>query len=376
MAFGYKQQGDRDFSSFRLSKCGEDIPDSDFTPTAWAGSTDFIATPEGNWFFINQPWLAPTTGDVSIELWVKRLYPDSISNWQSDAGGTIGYGHFGVSRSGGVPSTSVSAAGVRFFGFAFLGSTARAFWTTPNVAAVVTLTLPMGWHHVAINFDRDGNMEAFVDGISQGTSSIAADSAVDWIGSAQNNARLCYMDPSAAAAAGGKVEVPYLTAGYATHSSVLTGPQIEDSVRKNGFQNIALGSTVAYWAKNLVKNNAFRVSIGGSGDPYVGDSEWVTVDDATDTNYPTVAAELTDRYKVMTLDATNIVASSASVLTAKGSSPCGWHVVEDGVGDWGFDVRGSDAHAGAETIVLTPTFLYVEDPTWPPTDGPDGTPYA
>lgn len=55
------------------------------------------------------------------------------------------------------------------FGFCHYGGTFRArFVENLNVVEVVG-AITAGWHHVAINCARGGNLELFIDGVSQGT---------------------------------------------------------------------------------------------------------------------------------------------------------------------------------------------------------------
>ena len=192
------------------------------------------------------------TSDFALEFWVKRLFPDSITNWGWGGAGNFGYCLSGVIASstgnspdftpgGSAVSSNIAGGWIEMNDGAFKAVYVSDPAAPPTTYGSVTGTLGMGWHHIAVNYDRSGNMELFIDGVSQGTDAIDATD----LGAAAGNANalgthLCLSDNSTGQ---GKVEIPYCIGGFALHvNTLMTTAQIQDSIA-NGTVYIGDGTT-------------------------------------------------------------------------------------------------------------------------------------
>ena len=101
------------------------------------------------------------------------------------------------------------------------------------------MNTPSGWFYVAVNVDRDGDMEFFLDGVSQGTVDISGDAAI-----AVNNIGLWHPADSrnAAYAANSNWSVMALSE-YAAHTRLLTPQEIQAAYYGRTVNNIQ-GSTL------------------------------------------------------------------------------------------------------------------------------------
>lgn len=87
----------------------------------------------------------------------------------------------------------------------------RGAFTASVVAAMPTINT---WHHVVTNYDRTGNMELFVDNISQGT--VAINAAVS---PAQGLQPMQHTDSGVP----GVIGCPFYLASYALHGELMSG---------------------------------------------------------------------------------------------------------------------------------------------------------
>ena len=299
--------------------------------------------------------------DFSFEYWIKRLYPDSITNWQTAGSAATGYcfsGYWAQDQSVPAvgPSTTTESAGIQFIGANF-----QASFNTASTQVAVTGVLPMGWRHVAVNYDRSGNMELFIDGITQGTAAIDTTSIGDG-----GILELQFCDTGAATTASGKLEVPYLVAGWAHHLTLLTNAQISDSVRRVGFQNLTT-TEFAFFANQIQLRTGWTENFT----PTVGASPgtWVALADAQNSaNMLLIAAEI--RYPVRAIDG-----------TTPDTTPEGSYAGMQDLGTKGPKVEAIGIHGNiwpvdAASIDISFSPIIVSDPTWPPSGGPSSVPYA
>ena len=105
-----------------------------------------------------------------------------------------------------------------------------------------SLVVGMGWTHIAMVLDRDGNMTSYVNGTSQGTNAISGNAAA--FPNPMFVAQYCNIVLQAAAS--GKAETPYALAGMAAHEALLTAAQVKDSVDKLTFQTLGATTYFAY----------------------------------------------------------------------------------------------------------------------------------
>lgn len=185
--------------------------------------------------------------DFTFEYWIKRNFPDSITNWQTSAAAATGYcisGMMAEAATGGSfdpiagtsGATRTDGAGIQFRGANF-----EAFYQEiGSTFSAVTITLGFGWHHVAATYDRSGNMEAFLDGTSYGTAAINANN-LDFV-----DFCAMYCNITGQAAASGKAEAPYMLAGMAAHRGILTDAQILDSAENVTFQTLGSQTFFAF----------------------------------------------------------------------------------------------------------------------------------
>ncbi len=327
----------------------------------------------------------PGTADFAIEAWIKRNYPDSISTWQTDAASAAGYGvtGLGLSGAGAFPvawgPTLVGLAA----GFQFRGSVFEAVYQHPtgSVSTRITGTLPLGWAHIVINFDRSGNMELFINGVSQGT---AACSTTSFTASVGFHVLAC--DYEEANAESGKVEAPYRIASWALHSgagSLLTAAEIADSFRNNSLQSMGTSLTQVRMSVNSIR---LMLGVNQEWTDAVANNEEFTqgywdTPRASTYSYPTqgVDASLDHHLApvVAEYDETVCQISQDLITVPEGN--------ENQAGYWGLikDTSGNNNHYhihGVNDVTEEgmPAYSggYITDPTWPPSQGAAETPYA
>lgn len=111
--------------------------------------------------------LYPGTGDFAISIWF-YLLAVGATVYVFVGRGASGDGSTTLTKGG---QFGHSGNGQLFFRFGDGSSATRIGLTTAT--GVVSATT---WYHLVVNFDRDGNMEAFLNNSSLGTVSIAAQS--------------------------------------------------------------------------------------------------------------------------------------------------------------------------------------------------------
>jgi hypothetical protein len=198
-------------------------------------------------------YFGDVTNDFTLEFWIKRQFPDSITNWQTSAAAATGYCVSGVADDSlddpanlifGSSGTRRDGAGIQVRGANF-----EMFYqdlTGPTFVSR-TFTLGYGWHHVAGTFDRDGNMETFVDGTSFGVNDISG--APTWEGNEYAIAQYCNI--AAATAASGKLETPYALAGMAFHDTILTDAQIRNAAESTSLNTLGANTFFAFFVKDI-----------------------------------------------------------------------------------------------------------------------------
>lgn len=391
MANGYGSSGpgNADKSSERLF-CSK----PDFTPTAIVGGTGHnggrlprvpLSLYSGGLSPDIQIQSGAVTTDWSMELWVKRLYPDSITTWQTDGVAASGYSFSGVTRIDDDEDLGITVgaelddhgtgivaqcAGVWFRGGNF--ECIYGFDTTPAENTISrTLTLPFGWHHIAITYDRDGNMLSYVDGVLQGTDDISSFTTHLLTGGSLFAGHMDYTNANTF----GKVEAPYLIAGMAIHGhdeegggserpKILSNAEIEASVRGNTFYQ-GNETVISFFAQDAQPDTAS----GGA---------WVDVDNAVDTNAAAVTAEIPYVTKVIRDTALSTPAHPWTTGIGniyprnKYSNPDGpdasWQAARLNGEGYSLADIGTGGHA--------PSPIFVYDPSWPPVQGVGGSPYA
>lgn len=108
----------------------------------------------------SQSGLDPLTSDFSVALWVLG---DSFSGFMS----LVGKG--GTSDSPGAPGYWLSLPSATQIRADFSDGSAGRITSTFAVSALSTAT----WYHLVYVFDRDGNLEVFLNGASAGTNAIS-----------------------------------------------------------------------------------------------------------------------------------------------------------------------------------------------------------
>jgi len=326
------------------------------------------------------------TGNFSIEMWVKRQYPDSVSTWQTVAAAACGYCFTGVydntTNTASAPVFGTSgAARIAGAGFQFRGADFEAVYQTGAGAGATFLfevaVLPMGWHHVCATFNRTGNMTVYVDGVSEGTEAInATDLGLGYFA-------LQYCARATAAAVSGKVETPYTVAGVAYHAVVLTAAQIENSVRNHTLQTLGTGSTGTVFCLfpadiQLVEHRGWDAQVPAEVSPATAAASatgWVAVR----SGLATITAEQTG--VVMQVDRlTTALPDLKGVVSSWGSEPGDRHCafIRDrnrANGYCSIHVPIELEFASEQDVsIMSPAFGH--DPTWPPSGGVSGAPYA
>ena len=202
--------------------------------------------------------------DFTLEFWIRRLFPDSITNWQTSAAAATGYcisgtvaeqSPFGTSRP--IAGTSGAARGDAA-GIQVRGANFEAFYQEIGTTFVSrTFTLGFGWHHVCITYDRSGNMETFVDGTSFGTNAINANSLTF------TDFCAMYCNITDQATASGKAEAPYVLAGMAAHEILLTDAQIANSVRNVSLQALGANTYFSFFYDSIILRRSAWTTVSG-----------------------------------------------------------------------------------------------------------------
>jgi hypothetical protein len=184
---------------------------------------------------------APAGGvnsDFSFEVWVK-LRMDPTFNY--GAGPVVGASRFPmVCMAQQHPSFMTGPAAVPNIGFISYGGAIRArYIDAGSVELEVDITAAMsrkpGWRHLAINCARGGNIEAFVDGVSQGTQAgviaYTRDDVLIGFGEDSESDKWGWHGP------------------MATHSALMTPAQLSDSYRG---KTVQLNANTE-WATNPIQ---------------------------------------------------------------------------------------------------------------------------
>lgn len=307
-----------------------------------------FADNEGNLWQTTWGPASPRTNDFAIEAWIKRNYPDSITNWDSAAASAQGYGFTGWH----VPSSAIQGGAG---GFWFRGTNFEAVYATDNSwsgQVGITAVLPFGWCHVAVNFDRSDNMTLYVNGVSMGTAAITTED-MQW-----SSPGMILCDVTNAQAASGKVHPPYRIAGLAFHNStLLTVAQIQNSVDNITLQSLGTSTTVS----RVMVSDTVLLPANSS----VADStfSWVTPYDPPSgvDNQGLSSGEITTVLEEISED-TYAVQESTYETAPSGTTEKGarttyaanlyidWYFSEYAGGNWFFDI---DA-------------VFADDPSWPP----------
>lgn len=269
--------------SERLLCTGDPIGPTDPDPDDIAASNNFHpnvvvygGTNDGNGNMrtgdalgIPSPW----TTDFSIEAWVCRNYPDSITNWGSAAASAQGYGLTGFFGGGLADATW---AGFWFRGANFEMVFAEYDWSNQ---VGVSGALPFGWNHLAGTFDRDGNMVFYINGVSQGSTSISTSSAVtfEW-----SDPCVLYMPVASATANSMKEEAPFRVAAMAMHTGLLTVAQIQDSVNNISLQDLTTTTGRLFFSDTILYPEGIEDGTWGGLDSEHGTWYWTDPYDAPD----------------------------------------------------------------------------------------------
>jgi len=181
------------------------------------------------------------TSDLAIEVWALRKIGNSPGEDEQFWTGLL------VNGSGDIPDY---AAVFRWNVAA--GNTQAHFNGTPGTGAGFSLgaytpTRPGLWHHFAINCDRSGNMEFFIDGDSQGTVDISAD-----VGDSIPAADFHPLTSDNIALHDGAVDdwtaypiFPVIVGPVAVHKRLLTAAELRNSYQFRTTQNISTANTAA-----------------------------------------------------------------------------------------------------------------------------------
>ncbi len=379
--------------------CGTPRPespeDSTNSSTGFVGTAPNVAAGnDGDWFSSNIRRSAGAsstndhlsigsndidTEDFSMEFWIRRLFPDSITNWQTSAAAATGYCVTGIAdgdNSTNAPNFVAGSSGAQRHdaaGIQVRGANFEAFYQEIGTTFVSrTFTLGFGWHHVAVTYDRSGNMETYVDGTSFGTDAINTTALNFFTGIAQ------FCNTTGQAANSGKAEVPYLLAGFALHVGLLTDAQILNSVRNVTLQDLGDSTFWAYFYSDI----RLRESTTGAT-PLTTTAIYTT---STRSALSTVIADL--RLPVVEITAANTDLSNGGVagaiqpvdggggnfavipLRTTGTTPPASGSLQD------ISLLGEGNYEMDETDHAHFSPALVHDPSWPPMRGTSGTDYA
>lgn len=206
------------------------------------------------------------TVDFAIEMWIKSRFDPRLHTY--DAGALMADTNLRVGCFSDGDADDV------YFGIVAQGAgLLHAIYRESgaiNFTISSSATIPLGWNHYAINYDRDGNMEFFINGRSQGTISIAA----------RNAANLGTRDfsPFSAGPASPLMEGPnnpFMTGPCALHvgaGSVLTAAELDRAVA--GKTTINQGSTITQarydWRDIKLMNNGIWIELSIPADTTYG----------------------------------------------------------------------------------------------------------
>lgn len=225
-----------------LDPPGGDGSVSNFVPNVFLGYPWPLVQPASP----AMPSITPGTSDFSLELWARRKLGNSPGEDEQFWSGIL------ENNSGnGFPSpiacirwtTSVDdISGV----FDALGTGAPSSITA--FAAPRRLGL---WSHYALNFDRDGNMEIFIDAESRVTKDISAqgDSVVGEVHALTSSHTFVHHNSTFASWSAVSV-FPVMVGPFAIHNRLMTNAEIQDSFRNYKVQNISSVSLINFdWRK-------------------------------------------------------------------------------------------------------------------------------
>jgi len=329
-----------------------------------------------------------TTNDFSLEFWIRRLFPDSITNWQTSAAAATGYCISGVAqpRTGNIAGTA-GAARRTAAGIQVRGANFEAFFQS-NQSGINfvsrTFTLGFGWHHVAITYDRSGNMETFVDGTSFGTNAIDTDDFDTGVFCAS------YCNITDQAAASGKAEVPYVLAGMATHRTLLTNAQIANSHRNISLQALGANTYLTFFYDSIQLRRSSWTTVAG----FTPTTQAETRSIFTTTTRSELATIIADaRMQIVEVTSANTDLDNGGIVGAAqmpdatnqtGERAQAYALCENiNIGSTVGDDDGiaigpglPEVTAAAEEVATHFSPALGMDPTWPPMRGTSGTDYA
>ena len=332
------------------------------------------------------------SNDFTLEFWVKRNFPDSITNWQTSAAAATGYCVSGVVSldsgstgaeifiAGSSGATRTDGAGIQFRGANF-----ESFYQEIGSTFVsTTMTLGFGWHHVAITYDRSGNMTTYLDGTSYGTQSINATSLTN----GEFGAMYCNITDQASSS--GKAEAPYMLAGMAAHEVILTAAQIQSSAKNITFQALGANTYFAFFYGSIELKRSAWTSLSSETPATQAETLAIFTSDIRSELLTIVADARSEVVEVTALntDTDNGGIDGAVQLPDKNSDTSGDTVepyatcenlnIGGTVGNTGFigigPGIGNFENDETESTFYSPALGYDEE--WPPMRGTAGTDYA
>ncbi len=192
------------------------------------------------------------TADFSMEMWSLRKYVASPGN-------TATFDLSGIHRD-----ATGSATAVATLTWNHNGSTVVATFRPPSAATVsfsAAISVLGHWEHYAVNYDRDGNMELFINAVSAGTASIAALSANTILGTVHPYSQVS-VTLNGAFNNWSPIAITSQEVGpFAIHSRLMTQAEMENSYRNKKVQNIASVSTLVYYWDKIERETGWDVDM-------------------------------------------------------------------------------------------------------------------
>jgi hypothetical protein len=234
------------------------------------------------------PSITVGTSDLSIEVWVRKKLGNSPGADEQFWTGLM------VNGGGDLPDPGAAIRWNDAETQAIQVWFARVPGTSPiTLISTALMSELQQWTHFCANFDRDGNMELFRNNTSEGTTSIAAQSASQGateVHALTGDHATAYHSTDFTDWTGISI-FPVMVGPFAIHNRLLTAAERQESIQNSRVQNLGASVTLVYytwhsiegatsWDTNLDRMlNGQRAGlqvpggapIGASGDVFVRD---------------------------------------------------------------------------------------------------------
>ncbi len=196
---------------------------------------------------IARPNIVPsfnTTSDFSIEIWARWKWTGT------SPGSSSSFGRSGISTATG--NVNAGEAEILWREDGTTEAVMRNFQSGDDRRLTMTAPQREGlWHHYAVNFDRDANMAAFIDGIASGTLDISVHDGRTFDSIINPYWHQNVKGPTTEVAAWSTIHsLPVVAGQFALHTRLLTLAEIHNSFRTKGVQNISGASYMVYdWSR-------------------------------------------------------------------------------------------------------------------------------